>query len=411
MIYSKIYDNGLKIVLKKIEGMFSVSLGVLVNTGSVNETEENNGISHFIEHNLFKGTKKRNSLEISERIDNIGAQINAFTSKEMTCYYTKSTCDHLEDCMEVLSDIFFNSVFDEKELQKEKGVIIEEINMSNDTPDDVCFDLLSKAYFGDEGYGRTILGPSQNIKKFDKEYILNYMDDYYTADNVCISIAGNIDIDKTVKLIEQYFVNNFSNKKSKPFFEQTNRRYDKLNKYKKIEQSHITLSLPSFDYNDDDNDVLSIINVVFGGGMSSRLFQTLREDLGVAYSVYASASAYRSSGVLEIYAGVSNDKREQAFNAIKKEIEKIQKGISNKEFLMGKQQMKSAFIFGQESTYSQMRIYGKNMLVLNKEFNFEEKIKNIDEITLEKTNQICQKIFNLNTFATASVGPFKKPLT
>ena len=169
MNYYKRFDNGLRLVVQNLEGMLSVSAGVLVKTGSINEDEDNNGISHFIEHNLFKGTNKRSSFEISDYIDRIGAQINAFTSKELTCYYTKSTAEHLEDCIEVLSDIFFNSVFDKQEMEKEKGVIIEEINMSEDTPEDICLDVLAESYYGKTGLGRTILGTSKNIRKFNKE--------------------------------------------------------------------------------------------------------------------------------------------------------------------------------------------------------------------------------------------------
>ena len=166
MVYYKTYDNGLRLVLNKMEGMLSVSIGVLVKTGSCNESKEENGISHFIEHVMFKGTEKRSAFEISDYIDRIGAQINAFTSKEITCYYTKSTKEHAEESLEVLSDIFFNSVFDKKELEKEKGVVVEEINMSEDTPDEVCLDLLAQSYYGETGLGQTILGPEKNIKRF-----------------------------------------------------------------------------------------------------------------------------------------------------------------------------------------------------------------------------------------------------
>ena len=176
MTYYKQFDNGLRLVVYKMEGFVSVSSGVLVKTGSYNETSEENGISHFIEHVMFKGTEKRTAFEISDHIDRIGAQINAFTSKELTCYYTKSTGEHLKDSLDVLSDIFFNSKFDNEELEKEKGVIIEEINMSEDTPEELCLDLLAKSYYGDSGLGQTILGPSKNIKRFTRDDVKKYME-------------------------------------------------------------------------------------------------------------------------------------------------------------------------------------------------------------------------------------------
>ena len=194
MRFCKRYDNGLKVIFNKIDGSYSVSAGIFVKTGSVNETDTENGISHFIEHVLFKGTKTRSAFEISDYIDRIGAQINAFTSKELTCYYTKSTGERLNNALEVLSDIFFNSTFEKSELEREKGVVIEEINMSEDTPEDLCFDLLAECYYGKNGYGQTILGPSKNIKRFGQKHISSYMDKYYTSDNVVISLAGNFDI-------------------------------------------------------------------------------------------------------------------------------------------------------------------------------------------------------------------------
>ena len=166
MAYVKRYPNGLRLIVNKMEGLFSVSLGIMVKTGSINESKDENGISHFIEHCLFKGTDKRSAFNISDDIDSIGAQINAYTSKEATCYYTKSTNDHLEETMEILSDIFFNSKFDETEINREKGVVIEEIKMSEDTPEDICFDLLARSRYGVTGLGQTILGPESNINQF-----------------------------------------------------------------------------------------------------------------------------------------------------------------------------------------------------------------------------------------------------
>ena len=206
----KTFDNGLKLVVAKMQGSFSVACGVFVKTGSANESAEENGISHFIEHTLFKGTEKRSAFEISDFVDGIGGQINAYTAKQMTCYYTHTTKDHIKDSLEILSDIFFNSVFDKTELAKEKGVVIEEINMSEDTPEDLCLDLLSESYFGREGLGQTILGSAKNVRSFTREAILKYMDKYYTADNVVISVAGNVDIKEAEKFVGEFFAEKFN---------------------------------------------------------------------------------------------------------------------------------------------------------------------------------------------------------
>ena len=412
MKYSKKYDNGLKLIINKLDGLLSVSCGILVKTGSSNETAKENGISHFIEHNLFKGTTTRTAFEISDAIDSIGAQINAFTSKELTCYYTKSTSENLETSLEVLSDIFFNSTFDKKEMDKEKQVIIEEINMTNDSPEDLCLDLLSTAYYGKNGYGRTILGSEKNVLSFDFDAVNNYMKKYYTADNVCISIAGNVDVESAIKLVDKYFASNFINVKSAKQKEQTSYCYDKLYKYKKTEQMHLALCFPAYSSSDDKSISLSILSAVFGGGMSSRLFQKIREELGLAYSVYSYPSQYKNNGILEIYAGVGNGVRDKAFKAIVLETEKMQKhGITEKEFKRGKAQMKSSFVMGQESTSSQMLIHGKYLLFLDEVFDFEKRINQINAVDLDSVNQVAKEVLQFDNFATASVGVNKGELT
>ena len=411
MRYFKKFDNGLRLVINKMEGFVSVSAGVLVKTGSINESAEENGISHFIEHVMFKGTSKRTAFEISDHIDRIGAQINAFTSKELTCYYTKSTGDHLEDSLEVLSDIFFNSVFDKEELEKEKGVIIEEINMSEDTPEELCLDLLAKSYYGTAGLGQTILGPAKNIRKFTRDDVKKYMDKYYTADNVVISLSGDVDIKKAEKIVEEYFADKFTKKKSAAQKKIKLVPAKTLYKSKRIEQTHIGFAMPGFAMNDDMADAFSIANTVLGGGMSSRLFQKIREELGLAYSVYSYSSQYKDNGVLEIYAGVNTDSRDLAVEAIVSEVKRFKKeGITEQEFLRGKEQIKSAFILGRESTASQMLLYGKYMISLDKEFNVEERLKKLEKITLSDVHAAIERSFDIEKAATATVGAKRSPV-
>ncbi len=411
MRYYKKFDNGLRLIVNKIDGLLSVSAGVLVKTGSINEKQTENGISHFIEHVMFKGTKTRSAFDISDHIDRIGAQINAFTSKELTCYYTKSTSDHLEKSLEVLSDIFFNSVFEDVELEKEKGVVIEEINMSEDTPEDICLDLLAKSYYGDKGLGQTILGPIKNIKKFNRESVKTYMNKYYTADNVVISLAGNVDVNFVVECVEKLFATNF---KSKTGAKQANTEIIKpknLYKSKKIEQSHLGFIMNGFTAKDALSDAFSIANTVLGGGMSSRLFQKIREELGLCYSIYSYPSQYKDNGILEIYAGVNTEARELATKAIVEEVKRFKKeGVTEQEFLRGKEQIKSAFIFGQESTSSQMLIYGKYLLFLDKQFDFAERIKNIERVTIDDVHEAISKSFDIEKAGTATVGPKRSAL-
>lgn len=411
MTFYKQYDNGLRISIKKIDGLLSVTAGILVKTGSINEDDSNNGISHFIEHTMFKGTPTRSAFEISDYIDRIGAQINAFTSKELTCYYTKSTAEHLEDSIGVLSDIFFNSLFEQEELDKEKGVVIEEIKMCEDTPEDLCLDLLAKGYHGRKGLGRTILGSEKNIKRFTKADIDAYMDKFYTADNVVISIAGNVDIEKAEKLCDKYFASLFKRKKSAKQVKTTTPVVNNLYKYKKIEQAHIGLCMKGLKLDDERTDAFSIANTVLGGGMSSRLFQKVREELGLAYSVYSYPSSYKDNGVLEIYAGVNLESRNKAFDAIIDEINRFKnEGITENEFNRGKEQLKSALILGRESTASQMLIYGKYILFLNKEYDFKERLNKLEKVTLNDVTDIIKDTFDTTKMATATIGRIRKPL-
>ena len=406
MTKSKTYDNGLKLIVNKMEGLFSVTLGVLVKTGSKNETEAQNGISHYIEHMLFKGTTTRSSYDISDQIDRIGAQINAFTSKEITCYYTKSTREHFEESAEILSDIFFNSTFDEKEGEKEKGVIIEEINMCDDTPEDICLDLLAKSYYGEKGLGQTILGTAKNVSSFTKDDILAYMDDYYQPENIVISVAGSVSFEDAEKIIGKLFADKFKNaKKAKQGFFNTEFYTENFLKIKNIEQAHIGICMPSYPVTSEKNSSLSILNTVFGGGMSSRLFQKIREELGLAYSVYSYLSQYEKNGVLEIYAGVNPAKRDLAFSSILEEIALLNsKGVTESEFLRGKEQVKSAFIMSQESTASLMLLFGKRLLFFNEIFDFESKIADINACSIDSVNDCINDCFDLSKASCCTVG-------
>ena len=410
MAYYKRFDNGLRLIVNRIEGLTSVSFGVMVKTGSVNENEENNGISHFIEHTVFKGTDKRSAFDISDHIDRIGAQINAFTSKEITCYYTKSTAEHFEESAEIVSDLFFNARFDESELKKEKGVIIEEINMSEDTPEDLCLDLLAESCFGNSGLGRPILGSIKNVKSFTRADVLRYMDEYYTADNVVLSVAGAVDEKKAEEVAEKYFAEKFKRFKRAPALPETREKFSHLYKTKRIEQSHISLAFKTFGVKDERTARLSVANAILGGGMSSRLFQKIREEMGLCYTVYSYPSFYENQGLLEIYGGVSTGARDKAFAAIIGEFNTfISDGITDSEFSRAKEQIKSSFIMGRESSASQMLLYGKNLLFLGEVFDFEKEMNKIDSLKKGEVEEVI-KLFDAENFATATVGPMKKPL-
>ncbi|MBQ7339247.1 MAG: insulinase family protein [Clostridia bacterium] len=411
MNFYKEYDNGLRLIINKMDSVYSVSCGVMVKTGSAFENADNNGISHFVEHCMFKGTVKRTAFEISDSIDRIGAQINAYTSKEATCYYTKSTSEHFYDSLEILSDIFFNSKFDQAELDKEKGVVIEEINMCEDTPEDICLDLLAESYYGKNGLGQTILGPIDNIKKFTRDDLIKYIGDYYTPNNIVIAVAGNVDEVKAQEFVKNLFADKFTCKSKITSYNSSQNGCKNLFKKKDIEQSHIGICMPSLSIRDDRCDALSIANIIFGGGMSSRLFQKIREELGLCYTIYSYQSPYLDSGILEIYSGVNNQSRDLAFSEILKEIDKFNRdGVTKNEFIRGKEQIKSSFIMGQESTASQMLLYARNLLYLDRQFDFKKRIAQIESVTFEDVNEIIKEIFKVDNLSVSTVGKSDKPL-
>ena len=410
--YGKSYPSGLRVCVKKIEGLLSVTMGVLVGTGSSWETPEENGISHFIEHMMFKGTAKRNAFEISDSMDRIGAQINAFTAKEMTCYYAKCTSDHTAEAFEILSDYVLHSVFPEDEMEREKGVVLEEIAMGEDTPDDLCLEVLAEAYHGDEGYGRTILGPASNVRGFSRVDLDRYIAERYAPENIVISFAGAVEPDEADALVERYFECDMKKRglpdRARPYAVHT----DSLFRRKEIEQTHIALGFPAFAREDPLFDASQVLNVVLGGGMSSRLFQRVREQMGLAYTVYSYLTAYTEGGLLTVYAGVSPKNTEKALGCIFDTLKILSgEGITETEFSRGKEQLKSSMILGQESTSSQMLQYGRYLLLNGRMLDYEKRIGDIVKLTPDDCRKVLETGFARGACAAAVVGRTDAPLS
>ena len=409
MVHYKKFQNGIRLIVKQMPGLMSVTMGIIVHTGASVESDKEDGISHFIEHMMFKGTKKRSAFALSDEMDRIGAQVNAFTSKDITCYYAKSTTGHAAEAFEILSDLFLNSTFPEDEMVREKGVIVEEINMNDDTPDDYCLDLLARAYFGERGYGRNILGSRKNVNGFTKADIHDYLKKRYTPENIVISMAGNIDISTAEKLAEDYFANVPSAPSNNSPIHVT-LAGQSLFKNKDIEQVHLAMAFPSVKRYDRLFDATQIMNSVLGGSMSSRLFQKVREELGLAYTVYSYVSPYTETGSLVVYAGVNAENYMKSAQAIFDCIKDIKKNISNEEFMRGKEQMTASSVFAQESTSSQMLLYGKELIYSGNVYDFEERVKKIAAVTLDDVMEAVACNFDETHLATAVVGNVDKPL-
>ena len=411
MIFEKKYENGLRLVVKQMQGLMSVTMGILVGTGASAETDAEDGISHFIEHMQFKGTKKRNAFEVSDAFDRLGAQVNAFTGKDLTCYYSKCTADHTAQCFEILSDLFLNSTFPEEEMEREKGVVCEEISMNEDTPEDLCLDLLSRAFYGKENYGRNILGTTENVKSFSLSDILRYKKARYCPENIVISFAGGVDPTTAQALVETWF-----SALEKGEYEERKPKiltcHQTLVKRKPIEQMHLAIAYPSFPRGDEREDVVSAINAILGGSMSARLFQEVREKRGLAYSVYSYLSPFPEIATQNIYAGVNPSKLEEAYEAIGEVIKDLKEnGITNDEFMRSREQMKAGMFFSNESSNSQMLLYGKYMLNFNKVFDFEDKLNRLNAMTYQDAQEALSVMFDESKKAVALVGNTDKPLS
>lgn len=398
-------DNGLRVVTEYIEHVNSISVGVMVQNGSRNESKDINGISHFIEHMFFKGTDKRNSKKIVQEIENIGGQINAYTSKETTCYYIKALNTHVDLCLDVLSDMLLNSKFDEEEIEKEQGVVIEEINMSQDNPEDVLDEIHSQAIFGNDSLSYPILGTPDRIKSFNRKKIKEYIKTHYTPYNSVLSICGKFDEKELRKLIEEYFGKWSKDDIYSPKYESIKLRHDSKYTEKQIEQVHINLGLNGLPYADDKSYSLVLLNNIFGGGASSILFQKIREELGLCYSIYSYIQPYLGVGTLNIYTGLSNKHCDKAIDVINKHLyEFANKGISNELLEINKEKIKASYILGLESTSSRMFANAKCFLLQNKIKTQEEVINKINKIDKNDINYVLERCFKPGIISSAFVG-------
>ncbi len=400
------FNNGLQLALMPISGIRSVSIGIFTGAGCIFENEKTTGISHLIEHMVFKGTENRSAFKIVEEIDEMGAQINAYTAKEITCFYTKSVDEQAEKCFEILSDIFFNATFDENELKKEKNVVLEEISMVEDTPDDIIFDMLASVAFKGHPLQKPILGTSESVKSFTPADMRDYMKKYYIPSNTVIAVAGNMNLDTAAKFTEKYFVNNFVSGGLKP---KAPARHSgssgNIIKVKDIEQANICLSFPCFPYDHELYYAQAAFNYIFGNGMTSRLFQKLREEQGLCYSVYSYPSVYINNGILTIYTGTNLNNVEKSVLSIKEEIKSItEKGFTEKEFLRGKEQLKGGFILGQENSSALMMSIGRYLLLTGKNFDLNEKLDAINKVTYDQAVNVMHNIFNFEKVSAAYVG-------
>lgn len=408
MIKKHTLDNGIRIVMEKIDYVRSASIGIWVNVGSNNENEETNGLSHFIEHMLFKGTKNRKANEIAEDIDNLGGQLNAFTSKECTCFYVKVLDENIKESVDILSDMFFNSLFEQEEIDKEISVVIEEIKMYEDSPEDIVHDKLSEVIFRGSPMAYNILGTESNLKTFNEEKVKGYMQENYSPSNTVISIAGSFDEHELINLIEE----KFKKWESKEVIHtHLDAEYERkiLGINKDLEQLHMCIGNKTFGRHDENYHTLLVLNNLFGGTMSSRIFQEVREKKGLVYSIYSFVSNYKNTGIFSIYAGMSHDQVEDALRTILKEMINIKNGnLTQEEFIRAKQQIKGNYILSLESTSSRMSAIGRRELLYNEILSPQEVIEGINNVKIEDVVKVAKELFTIDNLSITFTGNLNK---
>lgn len=410
----KQYKNGITLAVNQMQGFESVAFNIFVKTGSINETDGFYGISHYIEHMLFKGTKKRSSYQISKQLDSIGANVNAFTDSEETTYFTKSTNENLETCVEVLSDMFFNSTFDKKEMAREKKVVCEEISMYNDDAYSKSELLVNSLIYNGTKFANDVAGSKQSVRAITQQKIHEYMNKFYTPENTIIAFSGNITLKQAEKLMEKYFLSayNLTLKDEiklvefkKPKILQPILNKQSIKSYKDNEQAHICISYKGLDQYNNEKFALGILMIALGRGMSSKLFQRIREKLGLVYSISSIDSCNKAGGDVTIHFATTTKNAPLALKAIKQEINDLVKnGLTESEFLSAKNNLISSLKLAYEDTASVNVSICKNIYYYGKVITKEERIENTKSVTLTQVNNLIKIIFDTDNYFISYVG-------
>ncbi len=404
MIVTKKLANGIRMVLEPMPQVQSIAMGIWCGTGAVDENEKNAGVSHFVEHMMFKGTEKRNARQIAADIDRIGGQMNAFTGKEATCYYVKCVSDNYKKAADVLVDMVENSLFEKKEMDRERQVICEEIKMTKDSPDDLCHDTFITQIYRGNSMGNSILGTPTSLKRVTHNVMKQYVEDHYVRDNIVVSVAGKFDVDDVCDYFSQQFG---TLKQSKGERVLKKKDYEPSCRVitRDIQQSHVCMGTKAISLVDDRFYGFQILNNILGGSMSSRLFQNIREQKGLAYSVYSMTGASSRDGYFEIYAGVSHDKIRAAIEGIREELEKLAaEPVTQDELDSSREQMLSGYVFSQESTSTRMVVNGKNYLLLDRVFTPEEVMEGYHGVTIDQIDEIKGLITDFSQYTAAVVS-------
>jgi predicted Zn-dependent peptidase len=410
MVQKLTLKNGFTVLLHPVDSVVSASIGLWVKAGARHETEKQHGYAHFIEHMLFKGTPRFSAKELARQVDRVGGQHNAATNREFTCYYINVESDHIELSLDIIGDMYYNSLFDAVEIEKEKGVIVEEIRMYEDASDEHIHDIFMETMLVNHPLGRQILGTEKSITGLNREMIMDFYDTHYYNENCILSIAGKFDPAVVLPLIEKYFAGNrtkktLSSAESSPF-ERVYRKHVKRD----IEQVHFCLGFDGFNKHNPDRWGMYLLSTILGGSMSSRLFQKVRENEGLCYSVYSFHSSYRDLGIFGVYCGTSPEKYSRALELIVEECrELLSNGITEEELADAKTFMKGNLALSFESIEVRMGQFARDEICYGRQFDFEDVVKTINAVTIEDMARVAETIFRGKKAVHVSIGDLKKP--
>jgi predicted Zn-dependent peptidase len=397
--------NGIKVITEAMPHVRSVSVGIWVSSGSRRETAEENGLSHFIEHMLFKGTANRSAEDIARSVDSIGGNLDAFTAKEMVCYNTKVLDEHLPVALDVLSDLVLNPSFREEDIEKEKGVILEEIKMDADSPDYLVHEIFSSNFWKDHPLGKPILGTRETVKRFSQGMVQDYYRSVYTPANLLITAAGNLGHDRLVDLARERFQSRPSTTPEPPQPPPATHARISLRSKKDLEQVHVCLGVPSYPIPHEDRFTCYVLNTILGGGMSSRLFQNIRERQGLAYAVFSELNPYSDTGCLSVYAGTSLESAKQVVQSVLKEFTDLkQKVAPAEEVRRAKDHLKGSLMLSLESTSSRMSNLARQEMHFRRFFSLDELAESIEKVTGEDVQRVAQTFFDQKNVALTVLG-------
>ncbi|MEM8486136.1 MAG: pitrilysin family protein [Bacteroidota bacterium] len=401
-----VLPNGLRIITESIPTVRSISVGIWVHTGSRHEASDEAGISHFIEHMVFKGTRKRKTHQIANRLEAVGGYLNAFTSKEYTCYFARALDEHLERAIDVVCDLVLQPTFPEKELEREKDVVLEEIKMYEDVPEDLIFDRFESLIYEGDTLGRPVIGFPETVRSFTREQLLAYMDAAYTPNRTVLSVAGNVDHEKVVRYAEKAFAPS-----SRQPVETSSPRANgyapaELNEQRVIQQAHLVMGTRGLSIHDKNRVALTVLNTILGGGMSSRLNQNIREKYGYCYNIYSFTNMHSDTGDFGIYMGTDHAKVAHSQKLVQRELDKLmQEKVSSRKLKQAINQVKGSLMLGLESMSNRMMRMARQELFFSRYFTLDEIIASVEQISAEEVRDLAQQLFQAENFSRVVFHP------